>query len=84
MASISSWPQWVNRDAYNAFLADFQANDTTDKLNQDLYCDPFQNYNTFHDHHTKLKRKTLAIKFIKFNEYRHKKYITRYSKSNEI
>ena len=51
---------------YNAFLADLQANDTTDSLNQDPYCDSNQNYNTFHDHHTKLKEKHLPYKFVKF------------------
>ena len=67
---------------YNAFLADLQANDTTDSLNQDPYYDSNQNYNTFHDHHTKLKGKHLPYKFVKFDKYRHKsnKYITWYSK----
>ena len=75
------------REAYNAFLADLQANDTTDSLNQDLYCEPNQNYNTFHDQHTKPTWPThLPYKFVKLNKYRHKsnKYTTRYSKINQI
>ena len=70
-----------SREAYNVFLAGLQATDTTDSLYQDLYCDPDQNYNTVHDHHTKLKEKHLPYKF---NEYRHKKYITRHFKTNQI
>ena len=69
-----------SRQVYNVFLADLQATDTTDSLYQYLYCDPNQNYNTFHDHHTK----HLPYKFVIFNEYRDKKYITRYFKINQI
>ena len=70
------------REAYNAFLVDLVANDTTDSLNQDPYWDPNQNYTTFHDQHTNSKEKHLPYKFVKFNKYRHKsnKCITRQSK----
>ena len=65
-------------EAYNALLADLEINDITNSLNLDPYCDPNQNYNTFHDHLTKLKEKHLPYKFVKFNKYRHKsnKWIT--------
>ena len=74
-----------SREAYNAFLADIQANDTTDSLNQDPYYDPNQN-NTLHNQQTKPKEKHLPYKFVKFNKCRHKgnKYITWwYSKINQ-
>ena len=75
-----------SREAYNALLADLQANDTTDSLNQDPYYDPNQNYITLHNQQTKTKEKHLLYKFVKFNKCRHKgnKYITRYSKINQI
>ena len=50
-----------SREAYNAFLADLQANDTTDSPNEDPDCDLNQNYNTFHDHHFKLEKHLINI-----------------------
>ena len=70
--------EFISSKAY-AFLAYLETNDITNSLDIDQYYDPNQNYNTFHDHLTKLKEKHLPCKFVKCNKYRHKsnEWITR-------
>ena len=56
---------WISDHFLISLAYKAEMHDTTDSLSLDLYCDPNQNYNTFHDHHTKLKRETFAIQICK-------------------